>query len=57
MVETEHGQVMVTALLPLNCPLGSVDRTALHPFSFVYCSCARVLIVLKFCVRFLCIIA
>ena len=57
MVETEHGQVMVTVLLPLNCPLGSVDHTALHPFSFVYCSCARVLIVLKFCVRFLCIIA
>ena len=35
----------------------SVDRNALHSFSFVYCSCARVLIVVKFCVRFLCVIA
>ena len=34
----------------------SVDRNALHSFSFVYCSCARVLIVVKFCVHFLCVI-
>ena len=37
-------------------PIPSVDRNALHSFSFVYCSCARVLIVVKFCVHFLCVI-
>ena len=34
-----------------------VDHNALNSFSFVYCSCARVLIEVKFCVRFLCVIA
>ena len=31
-----------------------VDRNALHSFSFVYCSCARVLIVVKICALSLC---
>ena len=56
-LSTDNSPPKIFNIKTSNSFFNIVDRNALHSFSFVYCSCARVLIVVKFCVRFLCVIA